>query len=129
MKFHKLLGSMLVLALLLSAQATLAVQAAPADRTTIHGSAPAWANSKNFAGVADAAGLVGFRVYLGWNNATAAESLARAVSDPHSAQYGNYLTPAQFRKQFAPSQAQVGQVQSWLRSQGFDIKYTPTNNH
>jgi subtilase family serine protease len=129
MKFRKVLGSMLVLALLLSAQATLAVQAAPADRTTIHGSAPAWANSKNFAGAADASALVGFRVYLGWSRAGAAATLARAVSDPHSAQYGKYLTPAQFRQQFAPSQSQVGQVQSWLRSQGFDIKYTPTNNH
>ena len=55
--------------------------------------------------------------------------MAQAVSDPHSSSYGHYLTPAQFRQQFAPSQAQVGAVQSWLRSQGFSVEYTPTNNH
>src|SRR4029453_2449589 len=43
--------------------------------------------------------------------------------------YGHYLTPAQFRQQFAPAQAQVGAVQSWLRSQGFTVNYTPGNNH
>jgi subtilase family serine protease len=39
------------------------------------------------------------------------------------------LTPQQFRQSFAPSQAQVAAVQSWLRSQGFTIDYTPQNNH
>src|SRR5678809_774649 len=34
-----------------------------------------------------------------------------------------------FRKQFAPSQSQVGAVQSWLKSQGFAVNYTPGNNH
>jgi subtilase family serine protease len=103
--------------------------AAASPNAVLHGSAPAWANSKNFTGAADPNGYVGFRVYLGWQNASAAEALARAVSDPHSPQYGQYLTPQQFRKQFAPSQSQVGAVQSWLKSQGFTIDYTPANNH
>ena len=98
-----------------------ALAAQPA-RTTLHGSAPAWANSKNYAGAADPNAYVGFRVYLGWQNAGAAEALARAVSDPHSAEYGQYLTPQQFRRQFSPSQSQVGAVQSWLKSQGFSGK-------
>src|SRR5215212_5139642 len=102
--------------------------AAPST-TILHGSAPAWANSKNYAGAADPNAYIGFRVYLGWQNAGAAEALARAVSDPHSQQYGQYLTPQQFRKQFSPSQAQVGAVQSWLKSQGFTVNHTPTNNH
>src|SRR4029453_6801058 len=66
-------------------------------------------------------------VYLGWKDG--AEAAARAVSDPHSSSYGHYLTPQQFRQSFAPSQAQVGAVQSWLHSQGFTIDYTPQNNH
>ncbi len=110
--------------------ATLPSSAAFAAGTTpLHGSAPAWANSANFAGAADPNGDVGFRVYLGWNNAAAAEALARAVSDPNSPSYAQYLTPQQFRQQFAPSQGDVGAVQNWLRSQGFSIVYTPTNNH
>lgn len=103
--------------------------AAPSGGTALHGSAPSWANAKNYAGPADPNESVGFRVYLGWQNADAAEALARAVSDPRSAQYGRYLTPQQFRQQFAPSQGEVGAVQSWLRSQGFSITYTPANNH
>jgi len=106
-----------------------AAWAAPSTRSTLQGSAPAWANSKNYVGAADANAYVGFRVYLGWQNASAAETLAQAVSDPQSAQYGKYLTPQQFRRQFAPSQSQVGAVQSWLKSQGFSVNYTPTNNH
>ena len=97
--------------------------------TTLHGSAPAWATSANFVAAANPNSVVGFRVYLGWRNSAAAEALARAVSDPHSSSYGKYLTPAQFRKQFAPSQADVQAVQSWLTSQGFSIVDTPSNNH
>src|SRR5262249_56897511 len=33
------------------------------------------------------------------------------------------------RQQFEPTQAQVNAVQSWLKSQGFTVEYTPQNNH
>ena len=102
---------------------------AQSGNAVLHGSKPAWANSKNYKGAADPSAGVGFRVYLGWNNPTAAVALARAVSNPRSSSYRNYLTPAQFRQQFAPSQSQVTAVQSWLKSQGFTVDYTPTNNH
>lgn len=119
---------LLAVAAVMSSSLVPLAQAAPPDGTPLAGSIPAWANSKNLTGPADANGTVGFRVYLGWNNASMAESLARSVSDPRSSSYGKYVTPAQFRQQFAPSQAQVGAVQNWLRSQGFTIDYTPTNN-
>jgi len=102
---------------------------AATGRTTLPGSIPAWANSKSYAGPATANGDVGFRVYLGWNDPSGVLALARAVSDPRSASYGDYLTPAQFRARFAPSQAQVEAVQSWLRGAGFSVEYTPQNNH
>ena len=114
---------------LLVAMPIASVNGAAATRSILKGSAPAWANSRNYVGVADATASVGFRVYLGWQNAAGAAALARAVSDPKSASYGKYLTPVQFRHQFAPSQSQVGAVQSWLRSQGFSVDYTPSNNH
>jgi subtilase family serine protease len=104
-------------------------RAAAAGGSTLHGSAPPWANSKNYKSPADPNADIGFRLYLGWNDPSAVQTLAQAVSDPHSSSYGHYLTAAQFRQQFAPSQAQVGAVQSWLRSQGFNVEYTPTNNH
>jgi subtilase family serine protease len=103
--------------------------AAPSPRSTLKGSKPSWAKSGNLVSAANAQNQLGFRVYLGWNNASDAEALARAVSDPHSKSYRNYLTPAQFRQQFAPTANQVAQVQNWLTSQGFTLVYTPANNH
>jgi subtilase family serine protease len=102
---------------------------AQSGNAILHGSVPAWANSKNYKGPADPNVEIGFRVYLGWNNPTAAVTLAQAVSDPRSSSYRQYLTPEQFRQRFAPSHAQVAAVQSWLESQGFTLNYTPKNNH
>jgi subtilase family serine protease len=117
-----------LLPLFLSLAIASTVQA-QSGNAVLHGSAPAWANSKNYKGPVDPSTGIGFRVYLGWNNPTAAVALAQAVSDPRSSSYRQYLTPGQFRQQFAPSQAQVAAVQSWLKSQGFTLNYTPTNNH
>ncbi len=122
----KLLAVSLVLS---SVALTIVALAAPAARSTLKGSKPSWANSANYVGAANSNAQLGFRVYLGWNNASAAESLARAVSDPRSTSYRHYLTPAQFRQQFAPTANQVAQVQNWLTSQGFTLVYTPQNNH
>src|SRR5437763_4473736 len=110
MKLRRRLMSFLIVGVLLSSVVTLSAEAAPADRATLKGSAPRWANTTNFAGASDASASVGFRVYLGWNNESAAADLARAVSDPRSASYGQYLTPAQFRRQFSPDESQVGAV-------------------
>src|SRR5438552_7180069 len=103
--------------------------AAPSGRATLTGNVPPWAKSANFKAAANPSDSIGFRVYLGWSNPSAVESLAKAVSDPRSASYGHYLTPQQFRQQFAPAQSQVSAVQMWLRSQGFSVVYTPMNNH
>jgi len=102
--------------------------AAPSGRAILAGSVPPWASATSFKQAADPSANVGFRVYLGWQNEAAATALAQAVSDPRSSSYGHYLTPAQFRQQFAPPQSSVNAVQSWLRSQGFTIDYTPSNN-
>src|SRR5438046_3070080 len=121
---------LLAVALIFSSIAlSIIALAAPSTRSTLKGSKPSWAAPKNYVGNADARASIGFRVYLGWNNASGAEALARAVSDPRSKSYRNYLTPAQFRQQFAPTANQVAQVQSWLASQGFSLVYTPANNH
>ena len=103
--------------------------ATTSGRATLKGSKPSWASSSNYAGAAGASTKLGFRVYLGWTNQSGAEALARAVSNPRSSSYRHYLTPAQFRQQFAPTANQVAQVQSWLTSQGFSLVYTPANHH
>ena len=132
MSLPRIFLALSVLALIVSLNVSfggLFAQAANSGRSTLAGSAPTWANSKNYQSAANPTIDVGFRVYLGWNNPSAVEALAQAVSDPKSPSYGQYLTPQQFRQQFAPSQSQVGAVQSWLKSQGFSVEYTPLNNH
>src|SRR5438552_826539 len=132
MSLPRIFLALSVLALIVSLNVSfggLFAQAANSGRSTLAGSAPTWANSKNYQSAANPTIDVGFLVYLGWNNPSAVEALAQAVSDPKSPSYGQYLTPQQFRQQFAPSQSQVGAVQSWLKSQGFSVEYTPLNNH
>ena len=101
--------------------------AAAGDRTTLPGSIPAWANSTARTGAANSADNIAFRVYLGWNGGDAAAALANRVATPGSPDYGKFLTAAQFRQQFAPSQNDVSAVQQWLRKAGFDVGYTPGN--
>ena len=122
----KLVAVSLILSSVVIAIVALATQP---PRSTLTGSKPPWANPGNRVKAANATDYVGFRVYLGWNNSSAAEALAQAVSDPRSSSYRHYLTPAQFRQRFAPTANQVAQVQSWLQSQGFNLIYTPQNNH
>jgi subtilase family serine protease len=113
----------------LAAVVAVSTSTAASPRAALAGSVPPWATSANFKGAAPSSDYVGFRVYLGWKNAAQAAALAQAVSDPKSSSYRKYLSPGQFRQQFAPSQSDVGAVQSWLRSQGMSVVYTPTNNH
>jgi subtilase family serine protease len=100
-----------------------------ASRSAIPGTKPSWATSNALVGHAKAADKVGFRLYLGWRGGNAAEALARAVSDPKSASYRQFLTPAQFRARFAPSQSDVAAVQNWLKGSGLRISHTPLNRH
>jgi len=103
--------------------------AAPSSRATLAGSVPSWATSAHFKSSATPTQYVGFRVYLSWRNEAGAVALARSVSDPSSPSYGHYVTPTQFRRQFAPTQSDVGAVRTWLTGRGFTIVYTPANNH
>ncbi len=125
----KRLLAFLVAGLLTVSTVPIAVEAAPSGQAVLNGSVPKWANASNYVGPANTFDAVGFRVYLGWADPAGAEALAHAVSDPRSPSYRQYVSPQQFRKQFAPEQRQVAQVQSWLRSQGFSVVYTPDNNH
>jgi subtilase family serine protease len=102
--------------------------AAPSARSQLPGSVPSWARPAASHGATAASNKVGFRVYLNWRGGAAAAKLATAVSSPSSPQYRQFLTAAQFRAQFAPSQSAVAAVQQWLRSSGFTVDYTPANN-
>jgi len=110
------------------ASATSAADAVGPQRTTLGGSVPSWARAANYHGAAATTGHVGFRVYLGWQHQSALDALIKSVTTPGSKNYGHYLTPGQFRAQFAPSAADVASVQHWLKGAGFTLDYTPSNN-
>jgi subtilase family serine protease len=49
----------------------------------------------------------------------AAQRFATAVSTPGTSLFRHYLSPDAYTARFAPSPAQAGQVEAWLRGQGF----------
>ena len=96
--------------------------------STIPGTLPIWATAAYRVGTASGSQPVGFRVYLRNRDAAGAAAYARAVSTKGNALYGKFLTPAQFRTRFSPTDADAARVASWLRSQGFTIGVVPDNN-
>ncbi|HEX6498868.1 MAG TPA: S53 family peptidase [Micromonosporaceae bacterium] len=115
----------------LGAVAAFAVNgvAGASARHELSGSVPSWAKAASLQSDALSTDHVGFRVYLGWRDEAAAQKLATDVSTPGSSSYGQFLTPEQFRAQFAPKQSDVTAVQKWLRDAGFTVDYTPQNGH
>jgi subtilase family serine protease len=122
-------GASLGAAALVTATAGVAASAAPGS-TTLPGSVPSWAVARNRVGSAPPSSQqVTFRVYLANRGGDAAADFARAVSSPGSAQYGRFLTPAQYRARFSPTKAQATTVASWLKGEGFSVDAAgPANN-
>lgn len=56
----------------------------------------------------------------------ALDTLVAAQQDPHSPQYHQWLTPAEFGAQFGASKAQLSLVTSWLTSHGFTVEAIST---
>jgi subtilase family serine protease len=122
-----LLGALLLSVVLMG---SLGVGAASgSDKLRIAGTRPSWATAAHLVKKADPAAVIGFKIYLKLADPAGAARLAQAVSNPKSASYGRYLTPAQFRARFAPSATSLSKVKSWLRGQGFTVGYSPMNNH
>ena len=70
---------------------------------------------------------IDIKLYLADQNAAELAGLVQAVSTPGSAQYGKYLTPAQFRARYAPSAATVASVQSFLGDSGLAVTEVAAN--
>jgi subtilase family serine protease len=49
------------------------------------------------------------------------------VSDPGSASYGHYLTPAQFNARYAPRTATVQAIEGFARGYGLQVQAVPSN--
>ena len=84
-----------------------------------------WVASAQRLGAAPDAQRVSVTLFLSFRNQDTLKNLIDAQSSPGSAQYGRYLTPQQFRAQFAPDATDVARVQRTLRQLGFTIEATP----
>jgi subtilase family serine protease len=98
-----------------------AAGAAKPSRRAVPGSAPRWATPGRDRGRADTSKDVTITVYLALRDAAGAEALARAVSTPGDAAYGHYLTPAQVKSRFRPTDADVAAVRKFLTSAGLSV--------
>ena len=84
-----------------------------------------WVARAQRLGAAPDAQRVSVTLFLSFRNQGTLKNLIDAQSSPGSAQYGRYLTPQQFRAQFAPDATDVARVQRTLRQLGFTIEATP----
>ncbi len=108
--------------------ATTDASAAPAS-ATVPDSAPAWTAHAHHLGHAAASGRVSARVYLAPRGGRSALArAAQAVSDPHSAQYGKFLTPAQYQARFGTTAATVASVRTYLRTAGLHVSAASAHN-
>ena len=115
---------------LIAGALALGTQSATADqpaRQLLSGTKPAWATPKADRGATADSSKVTVRVYLAGKDAKGLAAFAAAVSNPQSAVYGHYLTPAQTQSRFGATKAQIAQVTGWLRSSG--LKVTGTTQH
>jgi subtilase family serine protease len=98
--------------------------AAPQARHPLNGSTPRWLHQARDMGASQSAQQVDFGVLLGLRDQSGAVAALQAISDPASASYGQWLSNASFDARYAPASAAVTAVQSWLRSEGFQVTTT-----
>nr|WP_323137086.1 protease pro-enzyme activation domain-containing protein [Streptomyces sp. NBC_01764] len=80
-----------------------------------------WATVASDRGTTAAAGRVSARVYLAGRDPQGLAAYAEAVADPHSGQYGRYLSAQQARSRFGASPKQVAAVTAWLTGAGLTV--------
>ena len=86
---------------------------------------PHWVSSAPKVAHADESQRVKIVAFLSFRNQAALKNLIAAQSTPSSSRYGQYLTPDEFRAQFAPNAADVKRVQRTLQQLGFRVEFTP----
>jgi subtilase family serine protease len=100
---------------------TGAATAAPTGRVTVPGSTPTWAQPSAAVGTPVSSSRMTFTVALPLHDTAGAEALATNVTNPSSAAYGRYLTPAAFNAQFGPRDSSLAKVKNFLTGQGIAV--------
>jgi subtilase family serine protease len=119
---HRWVAGAVAGAAILSGLVSAGSAVAAPSRSAVPGTHPDWAVSRaGHQAPAVTTGAVNLRVYLAGQDPAGLAAYATAVSDPTSASYGNYLTPAQAQARFGASSAQIQAVESWLTSTGLTV--------
>ncbi len=116
-------AALLALSLTLTAPAAAALGASgssSAAQPLAQGISPA-ASAGNLVAGTPAGAPVELEVGLQLGDPAGAEALEREVSNPTSASYRRFLTPAQWERRFSPKPAAVEAVSAWLREQGIAV--------
>ncbi|HEY3633023.1 MAG TPA: protease pro-enzyme activation domain-containing protein, partial [Jatrophihabitantaceae bacterium] len=90
----------------------------------VPGSVPKWTGQARALGNAASSQPVDFGVVLKLRNASDAVATLQRISDPDSANYGQWLTNQQFNARYAPAASDIAAVRNWLVSQGFTLRKT-----
>ncbi|MGW2655807.1 S53 family peptidase [Streptomyces sp. NPDC001478] len=95
--------------------------AAPGARAALQGTKPAWATASADRGASADSAKVSVRVHLAGRDAKGLTAYAAAVSDPDSASYGKYLSPAEAQARFGATREQIDRVSRWLKESGLTV--------
>ncbi|MER6048899.1 S53 family peptidase [Streptomyces sp. NPDC001793] len=93
-------------------------------RHALQGTKPRWATAQADQGATADSARVNARVYLAGRDAKGLADYARAVSDPHSATYGKYLSTAQVKTRYGATKDQIARVTAWLKKSGLTVTGT-----
>jgi subtilase family serine protease len=100
-----------------------------ASRHVLPGTKPSWTTAVPQTAAVPSGTLVHARVWIAPRNSAQLDTLAQAVSDPSSAQYGQYISADEYAAQYAPTADQVSQVTQWLTQSGLGIEAVGPDNH
>src|SRR2546423_13524236 len=91
------------------------------DNKMLNNAHPGWATADKDRGAVPASQRITTRVFLTGQDPDGPAAAARAVTDPDSPGYQQYLTADQIKQRFGATPAQIAAVQDWLKSAGLSI--------
>ncbi len=91
------------------------------DNKMLNNAHPGWATADKDRGAVPASQRITTRVFLTGQDPDGLAAAARAVTDPDSPGYQQYLTADQIKQRFGATPAQIAAVQDWLKSAGLSI--------
>ncbi len=90
--------------------------------TVLASAATAATQGLTLVGTPDAAATVSFEVALPLRHTAQLDALLKSLHDPDSAQYHQWLTPAQFGQRFGPDQATMARLSAALQARGLSVQ-------